>query len=176
MAAQSDRQQNYLRVISRLEAGGCLRLVRLPDDPTRNVTVRCPAHNDNEPSMTFCMGDDGRVLVKCQRGCEFDQIVAALDLTHEDFDAPPIIYQYTDRNGVPLYEKVRKPGKKFKQRRPDPKRPGEYISGLDGVKPTLYNLVGIQDQKEIAFVEGEKDVETLRRLGRPATTSGGATS
>lgn len=37
----------------------------------------CPAHADKSPSMTVREMDDGRVLVHCFAGCDFDSIVTA---------------------------------------------------------------------------------------------------
>ncbi len=47
-------------------------------------TARCPAHPDNENSLSFCEGQDGRVLVRCHAGCTFAEIVAALGLEQRD--------------------------------------------------------------------------------------------
>lgn len=86
-------------------------------------------------------------------------------------------YQYFDEDGKLLYERVRDENKKFIQRRPDPEHPCRYIYNLQGVEPTLYNIQEVKEapraHKPVLFVEGEKDVETLRSLGYIATTSGG---
>jgi GGDEF domain-containing protein len=50
--------------------------------------VRCPAHEDRQPSLSIGVGDDGRVLLKCHAGCGHKKIVAALGLEERDlFDA-----------------------------------------------------------------------------------------
>ena len=41
-------------------------------------TARCPCHDDREPSLSICDGDDGKVLVHCHGGCEQDRVVAVL--------------------------------------------------------------------------------------------------
>lgn len=38
----------------------------------------CPAHEDQSPSLSVAMGNDGRILLKCWTGCTFQEIVAAL--------------------------------------------------------------------------------------------------
>ena len=44
----------------------------------------CPAHDDTEPSLSVCEGDDGRALLKCFAGCENPEIVSALGLEMKD--------------------------------------------------------------------------------------------
>jgi hypothetical protein len=46
--------------------------------------AQCPAHDDNEPSLSVAEGEDGRALLKCFAGCETEEIVAALDLEMKD--------------------------------------------------------------------------------------------
>jgi hypothetical protein len=46
--------------------------------------ARCPAHDDKKQSLSVSEGDDGRALIKCFAGCEFEEIVAALDLKPQD--------------------------------------------------------------------------------------------
>jgi hypothetical protein len=43
-------------------------------------TARCPAHDDQHPSLSIAQGDDGRCLLKCHAGCTVDAITAALGL------------------------------------------------------------------------------------------------
>jgi len=63
-----------------------LVLSRLPD-VNRNGKgwmARCPAHEDQRPSLSISEGEDGRALVHCHAGCEPGAIVAALSLTLGD--------------------------------------------------------------------------------------------
>ncbi len=43
-------------------------------------TARCPAHEDDRPSLSIGVGDDGRVLLRCFAGCALEAILAALHL------------------------------------------------------------------------------------------------
>jgi putative DNA primase/helicase len=55
-------------------------LARL-DRPQRSgagYVARCPAHPDHNPSLSVRAGDGGRILLKCFRGCNYVQILAAL--------------------------------------------------------------------------------------------------
>jgi hypothetical protein len=94
-------------------------------------------------------------------------------------------YDYTDAQGELIYQVVRlewiedgERCKTFRQRRPDPEEPNEWIWNLEGVKHGLYRVPDMREAgaDEIVFLpEGEKDVETLIGLGLVATTnSGGA--
>jgi hypothetical protein len=44
----------------------------------------CPAHDDQDPSLSVSQGKDGRVLLKCFAGCETEDIVASLGLEMKD--------------------------------------------------------------------------------------------
>jgi hypothetical protein len=46
--------------------------------------ARCPAHQDDSPSLSLREGTDGRVLVHCFAGCALDSILAALNLRRSD--------------------------------------------------------------------------------------------
>src|SRR5215472_12096745 len=56
---------------------------------SRGYTARCPAHEDNYPSLSVSEGDRG-ILVKCWGGCTLDQVTAALGIRIADlfFETP----------------------------------------------------------------------------------------
>ncbi len=72
-------------------------------------------------------------------------------------------YPYTDEHGKLLFEVIRYSPKSFAQRRPD----GTWKLG--DVRRVLYRLPEVLASECVYLVEGEKDVETLRGLGLPAT-------
>jgi hypothetical protein len=80
---------------------------------------------------------------------------------------PEAVFTYVDERGQPLFEVVRMPGKKFWQRKPD------GAPGLDGVRRVPYRLDEIVLAEQVFLVEGERDVETLRKLGLIASTNPG---
>ena len=43
-------------------------------------SARCPAHRDRYNSLSIGRGREGRILLHCFAGCEFNEIVAALGL------------------------------------------------------------------------------------------------
>lgn len=54
----------------------------------KGYQARCPAHDDNGPSLSLREGDDGRVLLHCHAGCTTEAVVAALGLTMADLFHP----------------------------------------------------------------------------------------
>jgi hypothetical protein len=141
----------------------------------------CPAHKDKKQSLSVTLGEDGRILMYCHAGCALEDVLAAAELTKQDLfplrvdmNGLETIYDYVDENGCLLFQVVRKPGKKFCQRRPDGQ--GGWSYKLDGVRRIPYCLPEVigSDPSQIVFVvEGEKDVENLRSLGEVATTKPG---
>lgn len=89
------------------------------------------------------------------------------------------IYPYRDEEGRLLYEAVRyryQDGKKtFRQRRPDPEKPGNHLFNMEGVRLVLYRLpevrAAIQAKQPIFIAEGEKDADNLAALSLCGTSS-----
>lgn len=138
----------------------------------------CPAHDDREASLGISEGD-GSILVNCYAGCATSDVLAALGLTFSDlfFNAvnyaePEAVYDYVDEIGDLLFQAVRFPGKKFRQRHLDDET-GEWVWSLDGVRRVIYRLPevlqAIHDGTTVYITEGEKDAEALRAVGRVAT-------
>jgi hypothetical protein len=134
-------------------------------------SARCPAHEDDEPSLSIGMGRDGKVLLTCHAGCSFADIMAAL-MDKREIKA---IYDYTDERGNLLFQVVRFEPKDFSQRRPDGR--GGWVWKTAGVRRVLYRLPDVRravaDGKRVYIAEGEKDVESLVGLGFFATTNPG---
>jgi len=152
----------------------------------------CPAHEDRNASLSVGVGNDGRALLRCHRGCTLEAICSAIGLRVPDLfpqdghrapgtsrkDGQPRVrgriiaaYDYTDRDGALLFQCVRFEPKNFRQRRPD--GTGGWIWNLKGVPRVLYNLPALitaAPEARIYIVEGEKDCEALARLGLLATT------
>jgi len=98
--------------------------------------------------------------------------MSALSLTASDLfpdkrDAPPpaaTYYDYRDDSGKLIAQKIRKPGKKFSWRQPDPRHGWNY--SRKGVPFRLYAPLPLG--KAVFVCEGEKDVDTLCGLGYSA--------
>lgn len=89
---------------------------------------------------------------------------------HKKEDLGKIIatYDYCGTNGTLIYQVVRYENKEFRPRKPGKKQ--EWVDSIEGLPRVLYRLPDIVDEATVFFVEGEKDVETLRSYGMPATT------
>lgn len=150
--------------------------------------ARCPAHEDREPSLSIHEGDDGRILVKCFKGCEASAIVAELklemrDLFPEERDRPiakperrrterpdrTIKHEIRDRDGTHVATHVRleyRGGtKRFVWERPN------GASGLGGKRVAdlpLYGIDRLRPGRVAIVAEGEKSADALADLGAPA--------
>src|ERR1035437_1092533 len=149
--------------------------------------AQCPAHDDSQPSLHIVDGDKGGVVLTCYAGCVLDDILGELGLTRDAVRPPRRdseddtidAYRYTDEKGELLYEVVRRPGKKFLQRRPDLSTESGWTWKLGDVRRPLYRLPkvieAIEGGETVFIVEGEKDVHAIERAGYTATcNSGGA--
>jgi putative DNA primase/helicase len=137
----------------------------------------CPAHEDRKPSLSVDE-KDGRILFFCHAGCSNESVLNAARIEERELFAkgptnPQIIaeYNYTDEQGVLLYQVVRYKPKAFRQRKPDGK--GSWTWNLSGVVRVLYRLPDVISADQLLVVEGEKDVETAVSLGITATCSPG---
>lgn len=171
----------FERLLAALEAAG-----HRTTGNGRQRMAQCPAHDDGHASLSVTQGND-RVLVKCQAGCDTDEVLATLNLTRGDlFDAPlrssngrqiVATYDYTDEAGQLLYQAVRYEPKGFQQRRPDGN--GGWIYKLGDTRRVLYRLPQVlaaaMAGQTIYVVEGEKDVHSVEKADAVATcNSGGA--
>jgi hypothetical protein len=83
-------------------------------------------------------------------------------------------YDYKDETGALLFQTVRLFPKDFRQRRPD--GAGGWVWKLDDTRRVLYGLPELlaakrSGRKLVFIVEGEKDVDALRKRGEVATTN-----
>lgn len=107
-----------------------------------------------------------------------------------DLSSPKKVYSYRDADGAEVFQVCRfeqehngKRIKTFRQRRYAPEDPKANASGYVWSVPepvrasTLYRLpellAAVREGRTVYLVEGEKDVETLARLGIPATCNPG---
>lgn len=158
------------------------RIESVTGRPFHGANGRCPAHDDAHESLSVNQGDVAPVLT-CHAGCETGDVLAAAHLRLSDLfeeaptngrrprNEPEAVYPYTDENGALLFEVVRFPGKKFRQRAAD----GTW--SLKGVRRVLYRLPevaqAIFDAEPLWITEGEKDADALARAGVVATCNPG---
>ncbi len=84
-------------------------------------------------------------------------------------------YEYFDHEtGELLMQVVRFEPKDFRQRRPDPSRPGMWANNVSAEHRTLYNAPrAFRHDKAVLVVEGEKDVDNLAEIGVVAVCNPG---
>lgn len=150
-----------------------------------SLTAKCPAHPDRTPSLSIKEGTTQPVVLHCFAGCTPAAIIQTLNLSWADLcnDKPtpnPVcdVYDYRDATGQLTYQVLRYANKQFRQRQPD-HTTGEWIWNIRGVTPLPYRLPELIEatinDETIWIVEGEKDVEYMRKAGHTATcNSGGA--
>ena len=145
------------------------------------IVALCPSHNDKNPSLAASYTDE-KILVKCQAGCTFKEIVSVLEMKQSQFFTPKektppkkivATYRYDDKDGGHVMDVVRFKPKAFLPRRPD----GRFT--LDGVTRVPYRLpqmlAGIKEGREVILVEGENDCDNAEKFRLVATTfAGGA--
>lgn len=148
--------------------------------------AKCPCHDDRHPSLYIKEDEEtGNILLHCMAGCKTEDIVKSLGLEMKDFftndDSGHIkcygqkesAYFYYDKSGVQVAKKVC-------YRNSDGSKTfcwfhlenEEWVKGLNGIDVPLYNLPSILNATGTVFiVEGEKDVDSLQKMGYIATTS-----
>ena len=124
----------------------------------------CPAHEDDQPSLSVNSGPNGMALFNCFAACDWKDILSALDLTPADIRVEVERYPYRDAHGDVLNKKIRFSDKKF-----------QYEHSQNGTRLPLYNLpeviAAIRDGWRVWVVEGEKDANRLTSMGEVATTN-----
>ena len=145
------------------------------------IVALCPSHNDKNPSLAASYTDE-KILVKCQAGCTFKEIVTALGMNQSQFFAPKekilskkivAIYRYEDKEGKLAFSVIRFKPKDFRPQRPDGKWTLEGVARVPYRLPQI--LAGKKDSKDILILEGEKDCDNAAKLGLTATTFPGGT-
>lgn len=156
-------------------------------------SARCPIHDDSTNSLGVSTGKDGRALLHCH-ACGKEKLLDIMiavnakwtDLhpqstqakSHNKRDSKIVAaYDYHNEHGRLVYQSCRMDPKDFRQRRPDPDHPGEWLWNMKGVEKVPYRLPDlIASESNIVFiVEGEKDVDNVRSLGLTASCNvGGA--
>ena len=160
-----------------------------------SVKAICPCHNDKQASLGIS-AKGGKILINCLAGCNYRDILAEIGLKDSDlfsdekpkqntwkdniskYIGKPIeaVYDYKDATGKYLYSKIRFVGKHIKYAVVDHKA-DRYKLGKPEGSYTLYNLPAalkaIKKGVPVYITEGEKDVDTLKKLHLTAVTAGG---
>jgi len=154
----------------------------------KGYQARCPAHDDQNPSLSVWEGSM-RLQFHCHAGCDEAAVLRALGLELKDLfysERQPAAsgkssewgtvvatYLYEDADGVPRHFVERTSTKQFPQGRIVN---GKKVKGLNGEKVGLYHLpelLAAPLDQTVYIAEGEKDVERLRKAGFVATCNPG---
>ena len=143
-------------------------------------TAKCPAHDDKNASLSVSVGKNGKTLLHCHAGCNIKDICSAIGIKESDLFPdqlkPPerkkrtVVsqYRYTDIDGNLLNQKTRwMDSNEDKSFTWSHKENGRWIRGHNG-DPVLYNMPVLKNYNDIYVVEGEKDVDSLSKLGLAA--------
>ena len=66
------------------------RLDKVRSTGNRKWQARCPAHEDNSPSLSIMEKDDGRILVHCHAQCGGAAVMEAVGLSLSDLFPEPL--------------------------------------------------------------------------------------
>lgn len=152
--------------------------------PTRageGWSARCPAHDDDTPSLSISAGRGGKTLLHCHAGCAYADVIAALDMPRGPAAQGPAPTPpkpgplpagertaYRSVGGAELAVVVRRDTAAGKHIRPyRPTGDGLYLPGLPdfpGGRPLL-DLPGLAAAPGAAVivVEGEKCAAAVKR-------------
>jgi hypothetical protein len=168
-----------------------------PMNTSGECKTRCPlpGHEDNEPSFSINFFKAQYHCHGCKAGGDIfefymsrhnktfpetleyfadflgiDSSVTYKPIPKKKYGKVVKTYHYIDLNDKIIHETCRTENpKNFFQQRPDPKNPKKRISNLNGVTTILYNLKAVVGADAIYIVEGERDVDTLQKLGLVGT-------
>jgi DNA primase len=146
---------------------------------TGGDVIKLVQHLDGCDFMAACTTLAGEPPPKANgkdRNAEPKKIVVA-EYPYEDasgalvFVSERLEYQNPDGSFVTAKDGKRK--KSFRQKRPDPDRPGLYLFNVDGVPTLPYRaqevIEAVANEEIIAILEGERKVDLLRSLNFPST-------
>lgn len=152
-------------------------------------SANCPSCGDSKGHL-YISESEGKTLLDCKKGCTFNEIVQASGLKKADFFPPKSQktawiklreHIYTDTEGKTVARKtIFDKGGGSKTALWERYEDDKYIKGLNGLKVPPYHVHNLKEGKTVIIAEGEKDVETLERMGFRASCSpngaGGRTS
>lgn len=148
----------------------------------------CPFHEDRQPSMSVYQKDDGSwhwYCHSCQEGGTIlnymmkkynlqkqeaiEKLADKFNLKNTGRNSKVIDeYPYQDEEGKELFRVVRFEPKAFRVKR---MVNNSWEWDKKGIREVLYNLPEVIKSETVWLVEGEKDVENLKKIGIVATTN-----
>jgi hypothetical protein len=136
--------------------------------------ARCPAHDDHTASLKIDEGENDKLLLYCHAGCAFDAILkaAGVETAKPNGEANGkgrivATYDYQDATGKLAFQVVRFEPKDFRQRAPN------GVWSVKDIEKVPYRLPELLNATEVFICEGEKDCNSLAKIGLVATTNPG---
>lgn len=151
-----------------------------------SIMASCPCHKDNKPSLSLSFSE-GKTLIYCHAGCRTEDIVDAVGLEMTDLFVEgkknKTAKSWRDSLGSDV-EALYDYGDYYKVRYKNKKILYGYVQNNNfewgmpaGVQKTMYNIEkvknAIKNGYPVYICEGEKDVDTLTKIGYSACTMGG---
>jgi len=141
----------------------------------------CPAHQDDKPSLSISECS-GKILLNCHAGCDTPSIVDAIGIKMSDLytrDRSDSSWKFL-REHIYRDEAGKTIAKKELYLKPDGTKTGiwfrydkgKFEKGLKGLNAPLYNLPELIGSSGTLYIaEGEKDADTLLKMGFIATST-----
>jgi putative DNA primase/helicase len=152
--------------------------------PLKGKKAVCPSHEDSSPSLTWALGDDGRLLLHCHAGCPVEAIVSALGASMADLypdsngKGPHIVFveSPTRRHAAPgerAFDAYYTDGTKAGlHKRSDDGRGEKRVwwdpRGVETKRLALYGAWDVLPEDPVVVVEGERTVLAVRHAGLSA--------
>jgi len=129
----------------------------------------CPLHKDQNPSFSCNVETGLWICHGCLKSGNVAQLAELLGVTFSKEKTLQEIarYTYEDENRKAVFQVRRYHPKTFRQFSFNSE--GTWIPGIQGTSPILYKLPELLKTDFVYIVEGEKDVESLFKLGLIAT-------
>lgn len=147
----------------------------------------CPAHDDQNPSLSIWKSPNGWVTFRCFAGCQERDILAAVGLRKWQCGPPKdgeqgaeeqvreivATYDYTDEVGKLLFQEVRFEPKSFAFRRPDPSMKDGWDWKIGETRRVLFNLPKLVRYPHcpVIVVEGPGKVLAIEKLDLPVVAT-----
>lgn len=152
------------RLIDALRDHGCT-----VKESGATTMAQCPAHNDDNPSLSIGPRRDGRgAVIKCHAGCSHLDVLAELNMTERDLFDDDDIRDVFNPNKTYAYPHGRK-----NHRGLDADGEKTFWQEGSGDK-SLYGANLIGDALTVYLCEGEKAADLLRAMGYTAVATGGS--
>lgn len=143
------------------------------------VQTRCPFHPDSNPSLGVNLKTGGFNCFGCgakgpleefymkRHNVNFETACRETAKIPESHARIVATFDYINAEGGLIFQACRYNNKSFRLRRPEGN--GNWIWNVKGIELIPYNLPEVIDSETVFICEGEKDCDTLAKIGLTAT-------